>query len=343
MCARFPSVVPLRVQQRRPFGSWRVPAGLCLLACWLLTPTAAYSVDILQTQTEHLARLAVQPEAGTPLLIDFNNQPFSLLPPPPSPNPFANDGIEFITPPSLSLAILPEAFGSLGIAIPLSECLPGVPLPCPPHLLVPGFLPGSTSELIVRFDEPQRYFAAFFVDGDPTPLNVEVFLNGALDESFSLPAEGEQLDGGVFRALWFSSFADELRITSGINEDGFGLDNTNSAVPGSVDNDLDGFSENDLPVGDCDDANPLVNPAEFDSCDDVDTDCNGIVDDGNDNDGDTIADCAGDCDDTDATVFPGAQELCNGVDNDCDGEVDNADDQDGDGFTPCDIPGNPAD
>ena len=120
-------------------------------------------------------------------------------------------------------------------------------------------------------------------------------------------------------------------------------------------------------VGDCDDADPARNPAAEDACDDVDNDCNGVVDDGPqptwavDADGDghgnpkyTTRSCdpidgwvtaADDCDDTDGAVFPGATEICNDRDDDCDGETDPATsadalpwyaDGDGDGVAPDD-------
>jgi hypothetical protein len=71
-------------------------------------------------------------------------------------------------------------------------------------------------------------------------------------------------------------------------------------------------------------------------CDGFDNDCDGVVDNGYDEDEDTFTTCGSDpttpgeppsterrdCDDRSAEVFPGAEELCNGVDDDCDGVVD---------------------
>ena len=72
--------------------------------------------------------------------------------------------------------------------------------------------------------------------------------------------------------------------------------------------------------GDCDDGDPEVNPGAPELCNDLDYDCSGLADDGDDLDADgTTPPC--DCDDGDPTVHPGAEEVCNEVDDDCDGET----------------------
>ncbi len=60
---------------------------------------------------------------------------------------------------------------------------------------------------------------------------------------------------------------------------------------------------------DCDDDNAVVNPAEVETCNGVDDDCNGTADDGFDADADGVADCFD-------------VEQCDNLDNDGDGDID---------------------
>ena len=100
------------------------------------------------------------------------------------------------------------------------------------------------------------------------------------------------------------------------------------------DADGDGFT---LCGGDCDDADPNVNPAVVEVVDPelatpIDDDCDGATDEspnpvGTDDDGDgcneTGSDCGyRDCNDADPAVSPQATEAANGIDDDCDGQVD---------------------
>jgi len=97
---------------------------------------------------------------------------------------------------------------------------------------------------------------------------------------------------------------------------------------------------------DCDDLAAALNPGVAETCDGLDNDCNGLVDDLPtftyylDSDGDGYGDATAaldtcltdppagyvannlDCDDLAAALNPGVAETCDGLDNDCNGLVD---------------------
>ena len=101
--------------------------------------------------------------------------------------------------------------------------------------------------------------------------------------------------------------------------------------------------------GDCDPADPAIHPYATESCDELDSDCDGdLVDDFDDTDEDLEPDCTDldddddgypdtvDCGPTDPSVWPLAPEACDEVDSDCDGDlVDDFDDLDEDGDPDC--------
>jgi hypothetical protein len=127
--------------------------------------------------------------------------------------------------------------------------------------------------------------------------------------------------------------------------DGFGLE----AAPESACEAPDGYVET---IGDCDDADPTVYPDADEICDDLDNNCNGLIDDEDplvngpniyylDSDGDGFgnAELMGnfcgqpeqyvdndtDCDDLNTAINPAAAEVCDEIDNNCDGVIDDAD------------------
>ena len=136
----------------------------------------------------------------------------------------------------------------------------------------------------------------------------------------------------------------------------FLLDNIrfNDAV---VDNDNDGYAVD----VDCDDNNENVNPGATETCNGIDDNCDGEIDEGLlatfylDSDGDGFGDATNsvqecdapanyvsnsdDCDDSNAAIYPDAPEICDGLDNDCNGMSDDGltfqdyyVDADGDGY-----------
>jgi hypothetical protein len=99
---------------------------------------------------------------------------------------------------------------------------------------------------------------------------------------------------------------------------------------------------------DCRDDAPAIHPGAPEACNEIDDDCDGVVDEGFAK-GEACSAGTGACERTGVTVcsadgtgttcgaVPGAPEpeTCNGVDDDCDGSVDEGFDQDGDGYTSC--------
>jgi hypothetical protein len=162
--------------------------------------------------------------------------------------------------------------------------------------------------------------------------------------------------------------ATEVCDAADVDEDCDGLaDDADSSVTGTStfyeDDDADGYGSTttaglcDLASGyaevggDCDDTDADVNPDGVETCDGVDEDCNGLIDDSAtdtdtfyadlDADGygdpdDTVESCSAptgyvdddqDCDDDDAAVNPAATEVCDAAatDENCDGLADDAD------------------
>ena len=169
--------------------------------------------------------------------------------------------------------------------------------------------------------------------------------------------------GGDRIEIWCTPY-EEVFVWEDRDGDGFGSERSIGYVctPGP-----DEATNN----ADCDDTHPSIHPLMDELCDDVDNDCDGLIDEGFprlpwyvDADGDGFGDphvatepaCAappgswsrlpGDCDDANDMVFPGAIEICNGeIDDDCDGLWDDNDpgvdptsytrwrpDEDGDGY-----------
>ena len=100
---------------------------------------------------------------------------------------------------------------------------------------------------------------------------------------------------------------------------------------------------------DCNDTDTGIAPGAVETCDAIDSDCDGsLADEFTDTDGDSEPDCtdsdddgdqfpdAVDCAPTDASIYPNATEACDSIDSDCDGFLaDGFDDSDGDDDPDC--------
>lgn len=154
------------------------------------------------------------------------------------------------------------------------------------------------------------------------------------------PAFYADSDGDAFDASQDCNDADALTYP-GAPEQCDGLDNN---CEGTVDEgldrdaDQDGFSAcpaSSAGLRDCDNAAVATHPEAAESCDGVDNDCDGTIDNGFDQDADGITSCASgapDCNDDSAATAPSAEEQCDALDNNCDGEIDEG--LPGDSFEP---------
>ena len=156
---------------------------------------------------------------------------------------------------------------------------------------------------------------------------------------------------------------DDIAVNPGAGEKCDNLDNDcDGATDTGCDDDNDGYCDenfttvNPAPLicpnggADCDDTNSAVHPNKSEICDDADNDCDGVTDDGCDDDKDGFCDSEmgtigtpkicpngfGDCNDDPANggaaVNPNAEEKCDTIDNNCAGGIDegcNDDDKDG--------------
>jgi hypothetical protein len=170
-------------------------------------------------------------------------------------------------------------------------------------------------------------------DGDPDTADCNDTDASIYTGAPETPDDGVDQDCSGFDTVscWTDGDGDAYGVSSVLAEDGDCTD-AGEATAG----------------GDCDDAAPTVYPGAIESCDTVDSDCDGsVVDEFDDYDGDGDPDCtdldddddgdpdASDCDDTDASVYTGATETPDdGIDQDCSGfdTVTCWTDGDGDGY-----------
>jgi hypothetical protein len=126
---------------------------------------------------------------------------------------------------------------------------------------------------------------------------------------------------------------EDVSTTFYLDADGDGYGDPN--IPLSACVQQTGYVENSQ---DCDDSSTSINPLAAETCNSIDDNCNGQMDEGFDSDGDGFTSCGGDCNDSNSSINPGAAEVCNGIDDNCNGQMDEGvtttfyRDADGDGY-----------
>jgi hypothetical protein len=188
---------------------------------------------------------------------------------------------------------------------------------------------GNPEDTAHACDEPDGYVADN-TDCDDTNRDVHPgateYCNEVDDDCDSTIDEDDAVDVETW-------FADE-------DEDGFG--DASHRVDACMA--PDGYVADDH---DCNDTDGTISPSADESCDEIDNNCDGTIDEVTavdahtwflDDDGDGFGDessptqaCSQpdgfvdddtDCDDSDSNTYPDADEFCDGVDNDCDEEID---------------------
>ncbi len=179
-------------------------------------------------------------------------------------------------------------------------------------------------------------FVAKVEDANDEPTDLVVQFASSIDGIFCDPLVDQV---GEARCRETLSIGRHLLTFSVTDTDGFVAEATGYFDVTSKDADGDGFDSVEYGGTDCDDDNATVYPGAAEVCDEIDQDCDTVVDEDTvctDDDGDGYSENEGDCDDSATSSYPGAPEIEDSEDNDCDGLIDEgtpAFDDDGDGYS----------
>ncbi len=206
---------------------------------------------------------------------------------------------------------------------------------------------------------------SFTTEHDTAPANISGFICSAgdttIDFAWSMPSDddlagvkincstsGYPASSSIGSRVFTGEPSDTSTTAGGLSNDttyycgGFSYDTAGNEASGAIvsctpraeeetpiDTDADGYTA-DL---DCNDTDASIHPGATETCNLVDDNCDGSIDEGDvcteepvDNDADNDGyDVGPDCNDADAAVHPGATEICDSVDNNCDSVVDEGD------------------
>ena len=215
-------------------------------------------------------------------------------------------------------------------------------------------LPGDEEEVLVGWTvgpetngQPTAVDETLTFNGNSDALNAQtVHIIGnncplSSDPRWDADADGWFECGGDCNDALGSVSPSTTEIAGNERDDDCDGDVDEPGNPVGSDDDLDGYNETGSQGGqkDCDDADANIGPDAVEALNNVDDDCDGVVDNETtnyDDDGDGFAEVGGDCNDDNVLVAPNAVESPDGIDNNCNGIIDEGSptyDDDEDGFT----------
>ncbi|MGV8141968.1 MAG: DUF2341 domain-containing protein [Candidatus Woesearchaeota archaeon] len=195
----------------------------------------------------------------------------------------------------------------------------------------------SNAWINVTFDLSYDTWYNIKVDIDPDNRTYDVYVNDELKKS-DIPRYSESVK------LKYISFVADSDARGAFYIDNVKGSEYNDVTPTCIDVDGDGYGIGCILGIDCNDFNNAIRPGATETCDTVDNDCDGSIDEGVtytfyqdlDYDGygnSTVSTQActapinysassTDCNDNNSDVNPGVTETCDSLDNDCDGSID---------------------